>query len=595
VFTPALIRRALFVVAWIAAVWVVIAALTGGVVWLIGPIRLSSRQPYRIVAVALTAALYCAWRFPRRDIEEDARWVERILDRVSPIVLVLVVLAGCAIGIRFGTFAAAGSDSYGYVSEASLWLNGQLRTAQPWVDRMSWPYRGFSFAPLGYRPLSGPEDGTIVPTYPPGLPLLMAGFQAIAGPGGPYYVVPILGALALWFTYLLGREVTGSREAGVFAAALLLASPPFLAQIMQPMSDVPVAAGWALVCLLALKEPKPRAFSAGLAAGASLLIRPNLLLLAGAPISAWVWPAMRRKDLRRSAAMLVLRFGAGLVPAVVAIAAFNRYLYGSPLASGYGRFTDLYSLGSVRENIRNYGHWLLQAQSPLTGLALIPFVARSAIRAGERTTSARLCLAAMVTLTFASYIFYGVFSHWLYLRFLLPGFPMLFVLMGAGIRLLYLKLPVSVRACIATMICAAAVSFGFRFAHDQYVFNQRAFEQRYVRAAREAEQLMPPNAVIFSMQHSGSLRYYAHRITLRYDWVLEHRLDSTIRELQEKGYRPYIVLDDWEEAVFRKRFGQLSRVGRLDWKPLARVVGSAEVRIYDPEGRAGDPLSTPAQ
>jgi hypothetical protein len=562
---------------------------------MIGPIRLSSRQPYRIVAVALAAAAYCAWRFPRAEIDNDACWLERMLGRLLlPVILVLVVLGGFAIGVRFGSFVAGGADSYGYVSQAGLWLNGRLRTAQPWVDQMSWPYRGFTFAPLGYRPASGPDDHTIVPTYAPGLPILMAGFQAIAGPNGPYYVVPVLGALALWFTYLLGREVTGSREAAVAAAALLLASPPFLSQIMAPMTDVPVAAGWALVCLLALKQPKPRAFAAGLAAGATLLIRPNLLLLVGAPIAAWVWPAMRKRTLWRPAVVHLVRFGAGAVPAMVAIAAFNKYLYGSPLRSGYGGLADLYSLTPVRENLRNYGIWLIQAQTVLVGLALVPFFARDAIRSDERTASARACLAAMLVLTFGSYVFYFAFDHWSYLRFLLPAFPVLFVLMAAAIRLLFLKMPLPLRACVATVICAAAITHGFRFAHDRYVFNVRHSEERYALTGRYVDQLTPSNAVIFSMQHSGSIRHYAHRITLRYDWVQDYRLDTTLRELREKGYRPYIVLDDWEEAVFRKRFAQMSRVGRLDWKPLARVQGAPAVVIYDPEGRAGDPLAAQA-
>ena len=121
---PNLTRRALFLVAWVAAVWAVVAALTGGVGWMIGPIRLSSRQPYRIVIVALAAAGYCAWRFPRHDIDEDARWLERWLRRLSPVVLAAIVAAACAIGIGLGSFSAAGADSYGYVSEANLWLTG---------------------------------------------------------------------------------------------------------------------------------------------------------------------------------------------------------------------------------------------------------------------------------------------------------------------------------------------------------------------------------------------------------------------------------------------------------------------------------------
>jgi hypothetical protein len=137
--------------------------------------------------------------------------------------------------------------------------------------------------------------------------------------------------------------------------------------------------------------------------------------------------------------------------------------------------------------------------------------------------------------------------------------------------------------------------FGFTFARDQYVFTQRSFEQRYVRAARYVDQLTPPNAVIFAMQHSGSIRYYAHRITLRYDWLYDHRLDAAIRELKDKGYRSYIVLDDWEEVEFRKKFARLNRVGRLDWKPLVIVRTNPEVRIFDPEGRADETALDPAQ
>ena len=266
--------------------------------------------------------------------------------------------------------------------------------------------------------------------------------------------------------------------------------------------------------------------------------------------------------------MNAMRFALGLIPAVIAIGAFN----------------------PVRENLRNYGRWLVQAQSPLVALALIPLLAKDALRAGGRLASARACLAAMLALTLASYLFYYPFNHWLYLRFLLPAFPVLFVLMAAGIRFLCRELPVPVRACAATVLCVAAALFGVMFAHDQFIFNQRRFEQRYVLAARYVDQLTPANAVIYSMQHSGSIRYYAHRITLRYDWLDKHELDATMRELEAKGYRPYIVLDDWEEAEFRKLFSETSRVGRLDWKPIVPVPGNPEVRIFDPEGRADEPL-----
>src|SRR5947208_11448383 len=158
--------------------------------------------------------------------------------------------------------------------------------------------------------------------------MLMAVFERVFGTNGPFLLVPVLGALAVWFTYLLGRDATGSRSVGIVAAALLLTSPIFLAYTMQPMTDAPMAALWALVCLLAIHQPRPRALAAGLAAGSALLIRPNLLLLVLVPLVAWLWPCVRRKTSRTMFLRHALLFCAGLAPGVLAIAIIEWYLYG---------------------------------------------------------------------------------------------------------------------------------------------------------------------------------------------------------------------------------------------------------------------------
>lgn len=583
------VRRIIYIVAWLAPAWGLVAVATGGVNWMIGPLRVSSRQPLRPIVAGVIAALYYAWRYSRAEIDIDAQWSERWARRASRFIPAAAVLLAIAIAIHYGSFAAAGADSYGYVSQADLWLKGTLRIEQPWVEQMSWPNRGFTFAPLGYRPLS-PESGTIVPTYAAGLPILMAAFEGLLGASGPFFVVPILSGIAIWLTYLLGKQITGSGSVGAAAALFLLAAPVFLAQIMLPMTDVPVAGGWTLACVLALREPRPKAIESGLITGATLLVRPNLVLLALAPVSAWLWPWMRHRVTWRATVTNVVLYGIGLLPAVLAVAALNHYLYGSALVSGYGKLTDMYALSAAPENLRRYGHWLLQTQTWLVAVGLVPLAIPTALGHPERTSSARACLAALIVLTLVSYIFYSPFNEWQYLRFLLPAMPALFVLMAAGLRWLTAKLPQPARAPVFSLLCLACLVFGFRFARDQFVFNQRAFEQRYVRAAHYVEELTPPNAVIFAMQHSGSVRYYAHRITLRYDWLYKHRLDTTLRELKEKGYPPYIVLDDWEEREFRKQFAELNRAGRLDWRPMVRVLGSPEVRIYDPAGRYEQPL-----
>lgn len=293
-------RRVVYLLACALPVWAVVALYTGGVGWRIGPLRLSSRQPWRPLVIGFVVATWYVWRYSRAQRESDGRWLLRHTERIVPFALAIVVLLGVYVGVRYGSFAAAGSDSYGYVSQARLWLSGTLRVAQPWVTEFSWPNREWIFSPLGYRPHG--TDGTIVPTYPPGLSMVMALFQAVVGARGPFYVAPVAGALLLWLAYGLGRTVA------------------------------------------------------------------------------------------------------------------------------------------------------------------------------EHT---------------------------------------------------------------------------------------------------------PENAVVLAVQHSGSVRYYANRVTLRYDWLADDQLDEAVRDLALKGRRAFILVDDWEEKEFKARFTPANRLGRLDWDPIARLPGAPQVLLYE--------------
>jgi hypothetical protein len=405
-----------------------------------------------------------------------------------------------------------------------------------------------------------------VPTYPAGLPLIMAAFLGVFGANGPFYVVPILAALTVWCTYMLGSEATGSRTVASLAAALLVASPAFLTHVMVPMSDVPAAAGWTLVTVLALKQ-KP--FAAGAVTGLTLMIRPNLVLLALVPAFAW---RGRREPL--------MRFATGLVPGLLAIMIVNVLLYGGPLTTGYASLLELYSFGALPLNVRNYLVWLVQTQTPLMLLAAVPLVMREGLREDSPSVSARACLAALIGLTLLSYVFYATFDHWFYLRFLLPAYPALLVLMVAALRWLAGKMPVEARVPAIALICAAMVPFGVNAARREGVFNVAAYEGRHIRAAQEIASRTPADAIVLAVQHSGSVRYYADRITLRYDWLKDGALDTTLRDLTAKGRRAYLVVDDWEEKEFRARFSPSNQAAQLG-EPIARVPSSPEVRIFE--------------
>jgi hypothetical protein len=565
------IRRVLYVVACLAPGWAVVTVVLDGVALNVGPLRISSTEPVRPLLTGAFALGIYLWRSSRQEIEADAAWLTAWFTRLAKAATPAVVLVGCAVGLIYGSFTAGGADSYGYVSQALLWRHGDLRIEQPIVQQVSWPFAAWTFTPLGYRPVS--DAGVIVPTYPPGLPMVMALFAAVFGQRGPFVVVPVLASVALACTYLLGKIATGSSNVGAFAALLLLGSAPFLGHTLVPMTDVPVTAGWAAVCVLALAEPSPRPLLAGLAAGATLLVRPNLILLAGGPVIAWI---LGNGGAWRSVARTIALYAAGIVPAVIALLAVNVALYGAPFETGYGSFGDIYALGAAPRNLRNYASWMLETQSPMVLMGLIAVFAPYA---GRR--SVRACLLALPVLTFASYVFYHPFENWTYLRFLLPAYPSVFVFMAAAAWIICRRLPRPARVAVAVLLGTTAVSLSFRFAKDQYVFNWRIQEQRYVRAAARTAELTPRTAVLFSSQHSGSLRYYTDRLTLRYDLLGERRLDSSIRELDEKGRPSFLVIDEWEHVQFRDRFARRNRAGALDWAPLARVPGPPDVLIYD--------------
>src|SRR5439155_12318257 len=100
---------------------------------------------------------------------------------------------------------AGGSDSYGYVSQIDLWLQGHPFVDQPWAAQVPWPDGPGTFTPLGYSLL--PSGTTIVPTYTPGLPLLMALIKVVAGYRAMFAVEPLSAAILVLATYGLGRRL----------------------------------------------------------------------------------------------------------------------------------------------------------------------------------------------------------------------------------------------------------------------------------------------------------------------------------------------------------------------------------------------------
>ena len=301
---------------------------------------------------------------------------------------------------------------YSYVTQAGLWRTGTLQIHQDIVRDSPWPGAPETWTPLGFRTIPG-NPGAIASVYPPGLPLLMALFQIIAGYCGAFLVVPICSALTVWLTYLLGRRLFDAPHIGLLAAALVAASPVFLYQIMNAMSDVPVTAAWTLALLLLVSD---RPLLSGLAVGAAILIRPNLAPVSGVFV---LWLAVTNRA-------SVWRFAAGLAPALGAVLLVNWRMYGSPLTSGYGELGHYYAWEYALANLRRYPVWIVDTQTPLVLLALCLFVAPAWLPP-PRVPRLRLLFGGFIGIVFLSYLFYTPFDAWWFLRFLLPIWPAIMV------------------------------------------------------------------------------------------------------------------------------------------------------------------------
>ena len=469
-----------------------------------------------------------------------------------------------------GARSAGGSDSFGYVSEAYLWRDGSLRIGQPLLHDVPWPYRAESLAPLAYQPHG---DG-LVPIVPPGIPLLMAALLVVFGPCGPFLLAPIAGAVLVGATYWLAVRRTHDRRVGLLAAALMATSPAFLANVMVPMSDTATAAFWTLaLCALTYGGWRP-AGVAGLLGGIAVLARPNLAPLAVAlAVAAERWRAPHEPRFRRPLLVIV----AGVLPAIVFVLAVNQSLYGSPWLSGYGRAADLYSYSHIWRNIRQFSTWLWRSESIAVTLVALAVMVRRAPVANWRVWQVLAIFAAIVV---ASYVAYTPFDAWWYLRFLLPAFPMMFVVAASVTGWLLQTFDRTLRIIVLVTVLGLAILRILPYRTE--ILDAGTGEDRYAAVAQFIVRGLPANAVFVTSQHSGTIRFYAGRMTVRYEWFAAPRLVPALEWLRERGYRPYIVLENWEESHFRWKLSEAGPIGRLERRVVAEFPGPASVRIYDP-------------
>jgi hypothetical protein len=239
----------------------------------------------------------------------------------------------------------------------------------------------------------------------------------------------------------------------------------------------------------------------------------------------------------------------------------------------------VFTLQHVEQNIVNYTMWLIQSQTPvaLVGLAAL-WVPSSFVKSQRLGMRGRGLLGGMCFAVVIPYVFYQRFESWWYLRFLLPCWPA----MTLTVARMFARPSGLSFSRTSKLVLLMIGLYGLYFAHDTSAFDLGQGDQRYVRVARLVAGATEPGSVVITLQHSGSVRYYAGRMTLRYDMLDALWLDRTVQWLRDRDIHPYILLDDWEHEVFKNKFQSRNILGRLEIAKLIEYRDLTRTSLYDP-------------
>ena len=450
---------------------------------------------------------------------------------------VLVFAAGLVVyGVFLANFEGAyagGSDSSGYLECARLLSAGRVRTEFreiPGLPAANLPE--YTYVPLGFKP-STPK-GAMVPTYPIGLPLVIAAIASISGWDLAPHIALWLHAMAGVVLMFMLVRLSGLAPGWALLGAMLLAlCPLYLMYAVQMMSDLP-ATTWAMAAVLTAWLARSRrgwAPVAGVVFGMAVLVRPtNILLIAAVAIALGL-------DRRRW-----LAFGLGGLPLAIVQALFNQAAYGHPLASGYGRVDGLFQWDVFSMTLWHYASWLPLLLTPFGLLALgLPWVARRAPR-----WSALLAVWAISVLGIYAFYYY-THETWWYLRFVLPAFPALWLAALLVAQALTERWGLAGATAGWRGLCAG-LALGLVLAAflGQWDYRNQPHrtgrgERAYLSAIETLRPTLPPGSTIAAMQVSGALFCYSDYTIVRWDQI---RPDTfpLIAEACAKTRRPLFAL-----------------------------------------------------
>jgi len=127
--------------------------------------------------------------------------------------------------------------------------------------------------------------------------------------------------------------------------------------------------------------------------------------------------------------------------------------------------------------------------------------------------------------------------------------------------------------CVWSEVASAlvlVVAHGVTASAERSVLEIGRAEQRYVDVGRYVDAALPRGAIVLAGMHSGSVRLYSGRTTLRYNFLEGDWLDRAVVFLAGQGRATYAVLDDWEVPVVKKAYAGQASAEAFARAPLAQ-------------------------
>ncbi len=501
-----------------------------------------------VVGLSYTLWLQIRWLLAETHESEPSRWEGRAVLIAFSVALGVWFLAVVVVHRTRGVTA---SDPYCYVQMAvDLARSGSplhhfpLAGLAAELGLPTWPT-----VHIGYHP---PIRDNLSPTmWPIGWPLLMAPLYWLGGLETLYWAAPLMAALSLIVTWLLGNEIWRDEppsrrwSAAALACLLLATSPEGSERMLVPMADAAAQFFTLLTLWMLIQGVRSRSFwhwgLAGAGMGMAFFIRhPQLPLAAAALVAISLTPA----SLRRRLSLLAV-FGLVTLVVILPDLFYHRLVFGDWL---HPESTEGFLM-----SIRHIGNsFLTLLQHSLLRRAewgfVLPCILYGSLKLWKNHRTATLIGGSGLLAVLVLHLCYAALRP----RDLIAVFPLLALAAAWGCITWWVRWSSRPGPTTALLVCTGLVLVAAR-SYDvlsipwrNNVITFGHVHARQLEALRELERLTPEHAVIGSMLNGGAIELHAHRSTVHPTPWTADELRIWIDSLQKQN-RPFYLLDDGEE------------------------------------------------